>query len=120
MWGTGVLPFDLVTTRGRSDDPSGPKDQADGHAPLESLVGALLDLADRLRRLPESRLRQVATEAHELAQTLAAPRTVPELSIFALGDQLTVLTKDLATSAALDDAALRRLGAAVKDLRSRV
>jgi hypothetical protein len=80
----------------------------------------VLDLADRLRRLPESRLKKVAVAAHELAQALADAaagvearaadrppplRPVPRLSVFALGDQIAVTVHDLADAAAGLDAA---------------
>lgn len=72
------------------------------------------DVGDRLRRLPESRLRTRAAAARELAQLLAdaaagiegrsgdrppAARRVPELNLFAVGDQVTVTGTDAGTAA---------------------
>ncbi|MCE7083526.1 hypothetical protein LZF96_26165 [Streptomyces sp. ST2-7A] len=72
-------------------------------------------LADRLRRLPESRLRQgAAGEGVRLARRLAAlarriegvgpdPAELPAIGVFAVGDQLAVTGHDLSR-------ALRDLG----------
>ena len=110
MWGTAVLPSDPVTTRGRTDESGSPLPDTQSY-----LISHLLDdCANRLRRLPESRLNKVAGSARDLAQLLAdaaqgienrtderppEPRTVPTLSIFALGDQLAVTAGDLAAAA---------------------
>lgn len=107
-----LLPSTFVTTRGRRAE-----DGTNGPGGLGHL---LVDTADRLRRLPESRLNKVATSARGLAQTLAdaaagiegrdaatAPpiRAIPTLSIFALADQVAVTAQDLrAGTAELDPA----------------
>lgn len=102
-----LLPSTFVTTRARTDD-------AEAARPL-TLGDLLLDCADRLRRLPESRLNKVATAGRELAQALAdaaagiearaAPtpppgRLVPILGVFALADQVAVTAHDLQVAAA--------------------
>ena len=96
-----------MTTRGHSGD-------ADGHV-LHTLSDLVADVADRVRRLPESRLNRVAGPARELAQALAnaaagiegrhdpAPpegRPLPVLSVFALADQIAVTRHDLTAAAA--------------------
>jgi hypothetical protein len=86
-----------------SEQPS-PATQSD-------VIGRLLDdCADRVRRLPESRLNKVAGSAGELAQLLAdaaagierrgadeppESRTIPTVSVFAVGDQIAVTARDL-------------------------
>lgn len=75
----------------------------------------LLDTADRLRRLPESRLNKVAPAGRGLAQNLAdaaagieardaatppPARVVPALSVFAIADQVAVTAHDLRAAAA--------------------
>lgn len=75
----------------------------------------LLDIAERLRRLPESRLNKVAPVGRGLVQAVAdaaagiearaaaAPpplRVVPALSVFAIADQVTVTADDLRAAAA--------------------
>lgn len=82
---------------------------------IGTLGHALLDTADRLRRLPESRLNKVATAGRGMAQGLAdaaagiearaaatppPERAVPVLSIFAIADQVTVTAHDLRAAAA--------------------
>lgn len=109
-----LIPFGSVTTPGHSGDVG------DGVA---SRADTLSDLsrqcADRLRRLPESRLNKVAPTARELAQLLADAaqgveardaqgpprrRVVPTLNVFALGDQIAVTATDLAVAIdGLDD-----------------
>lgn len=77
------------------------------------LTDAAERLADRLRALPQSALRRGAAEtgltlARELsarAQRLefgsaCAPRPMPDAGIFAVGDQLSVATHDLALALA--------------------
>ncbi|MGQ0632192.1 MAG: hypothetical protein ACT4P1_14315 [Sporichthyaceae bacterium] len=74
---------------------------------IAAAVGAA---ADRLRSLPESRLRRVAEPTRAVLDRLAAlaagieartepeappPPLVPALNLFALGDQLAVLGTDL-------------------------
>jgi hypothetical protein len=100
-----------VITRSRSDDPSGPKAGAIGHCLPAGTVDALATVADRLRRLPESRLSRAAESARDLVQLLAdaaagvegragsSPpelRAVPALSVFSLGDQVAVTARELA------------------------
>lgn len=95
-----------MTTRGRTDDAADPA--------LGTLGELLTELADRLRRLPESRLNKVAAAARDLTQTLADAaagiegrdaaeppprRVVPVLSIFAVADQVTVTAHDLTAAA---------------------
>lgn len=72
------------------------------------LISAVDRLADRLRALPESKLRRgAAAEGLATAQELAlraqrlefpgaAPRPLPEVGIFAVGDQVAVAGHDLA------------------------
>jgi hypothetical protein len=96
-----------VTTQSRTDDS--------GTNGIGTLSHVLLDTADRLRRLPESRLNKVATAARGLTQSLAdaaagieardaaappAVRVVPALSVFAIADQVTVTAHDLRAAAA--------------------
>ncbi len=106
----GVIPSDPVTTRSRSDDPSGLNPDALGHCVPAALVEVLSALADRLRQLPESRLKKAAGSAGDLIQLLADVaagieargadeppqlRAVPTLSVFALGDQIAVTAREL-------------------------
>lgn len=71
-------------------------------------------MADRLRRLPESRLNKVAAAGRELAQALAdaaagiegrdastppADCAVPVLGVFAVADQVAVTAHDLSAAA---------------------
>jgi hypothetical protein len=80
----------------------------------------LSTVADRLRRLPESRLSKAGESARGLVQLLADAaagvdgragsdppdlRTVPALSVFALGDQVAVTARDLAEATTGLDAA---------------
>lgn len=96
-----------MTTQSRTDDS--------GTNGIGTLGHVLLDTADRLRRLPESRLNKVAPAGRELAQRLAdaaagieardAPtpptvRVVPALSVFAVADQVAVTAHDLRAAAA--------------------
>ena len=96
-----------MTTRSRTDDS--------GTNGIGTLGHVLLETADRLRRLPESRLKKVAAAGRGLAQSLAdaaagieardaaappAVRVVPALSVFAIADQVTVTAHDLRTAAA--------------------
>lgn len=82
------------------------------------LTDAAERLADRLRSLPQSALRRGAAEAglalaRELsvrAQRLESgpsgePRIMPDAGIFAVGDQLSVATQDLALALAKAPAA---------------
>ncbi|WP_019872873.1 hypothetical protein [Sporichthya polymorpha] len=86
-----------------------------GSNPAWSETAGIAEIADRLRRMPESRLRRVADAAHALAQDLAdaaagiegragktppALRPVPTLSVFAVADQVTVTAHDLGAAAA--------------------
>jgi hypothetical protein len=100
-----------VTTPGRSGDGGAPISER-----VATLSDTLRDIADNLRRLPESRLQRCAGAARELAQLLAdaaagtegAPpvlRRVPELNVFALGDQIAVTARDLGDAVAAVDGA---------------
>ncbi|GAA0636579.1 hypothetical protein GCM10009547_46090 [Sporichthya brevicatena] len=86
-----------------------------GSTPAWDETVGIGEIADRLRRMPESRLRRVADAAHALAQDLAdaaagvesrvadvppALRPVPTLSVFAVADQVTVTAHDLTAAAA--------------------
>lgn len=81
---------------------------------LEALIATVGDVADRVGRLPESRLVHRAADGLALAQQLAdaamgieartatrAPeaREVPTLSVFAVGDQIAVTGQDLRAAA---------------------
>jgi hypothetical protein len=96
-----------VTTQSRTDDT--------GRNGIGTLDSVLLDTADRLRRLPESRLNKVAAAARGVAQSLAdaaagieardaavspPTRVVPALSVFAIADQVAVTAHDLRAAAA--------------------
>ncbi|MQY16599.1 hypothetical protein SRB5_68010 [Streptomyces sp. RB5] len=75
---------------------------------VNPLLTAVDRLADRLRSLPESRLRhnagaaglELARELAVRAQRLQAPgreaRVMPEVGLFAVGDQVAVAGHDLA------------------------
>ncbi|MFC9942295.1 hypothetical protein [Streptomyces pratensis] len=88
------------------------------------LITAVDRFADRLRSTPQSRLqRGVAAEALETARELSAraqrveapdrePRTMPDVGIFAVGDQLAVAGRDLAV--ALETASSQELDEAVR------
>ncbi len=95
-----------MTTRGRTDDAQ--------NAAVETLRAQLADVADRLRRLPESRLNRIAGAARALAQSLAdaaagveerdgdeppVVRPVPVTSVFAVADQVAVTAHDLTAAA---------------------
>lgn len=95
------LPSDAVTKLRRTGE-------------LATLIATIGDIADRIGRLPESRLGTRAVAGLELAQDLAdatagiearaattAPpaREVPSLSVFAVGDQVTVTGADLLAAA---------------------
>ncbi|WP_049578191.1 hypothetical protein [Streptomyces sp. SBT349] len=99
--------------------------------PLDAAVDAE---ADRLRRLPESRLRRgaaagalaVARRLAERAQLLErpgrVPRELPDAGIYSVGDQLAVAGHDLsqAIRESTDGAAAEReLTAALELLRRR-
>lgn len=72
------------------------------------LISAVQSAADRLRTLPESALRRgAAAEGLALARELAVraqrlefpghtPRELPDVGVFAVGDQLMVAAHDLA------------------------
>lgn len=72
------------------------------------LISAVQPAADRLRTLPESALRRgAAAEGLALARELAVraqrlefpgrtPRELPDVGVFAVGDQLLVAVHDLA------------------------
>ncbi|WP_392753354.1 hypothetical protein [Streptomyces sp. LN590] len=74
------------------------------------LITAVDRFADRLRAAPQSRLqRGAAAEGLATARELAAraqrieapdrePRTLPDVGMFAIGDQLTVAGRDLAVA----------------------
>ena len=96
-----------MTTQSRTDDS--------GTNRIGTLGPVLLDTADRLRRLPESRLNKVAPAGRGLAQNLAdaaagieardaatppPARVVPALSVFAIADQVAVTAHDLRAAAA--------------------
>jgi hypothetical protein len=81
---------------------------------LAMLIATVDDVAERIGRLPESRLRARAASGLELAQELAdaaagiearaaanppPPREVPALSLFAVGDQVAVTGADLLAAA---------------------
>lgn len=88
------------------------------------LITAVDRFADRLRSAPQSRLQQgVAAEALATARELSAraqraeepdgePRIMPDAGIFAVGDQLAVAGRDLAT--ALETAPSQELDEAVR------
>ncbi|MFT2020171.1 hypothetical protein ACMA1D_30700 [Streptomyces sp. 796.1] len=75
---------------------------------MTAFLAAVDRLADRLRALPQSRLRQgPAAEALALARALASraqllespdsePRTLPDAGVFVVADQLAVAGHDLA------------------------
>ena len=101
---------------------------------LHELYEAVDAAADRLRTLPESRLRRgaaaeglaLASELTSRAQRLevpyGAPRRLPEVGIYAVGDQVAVCGYDLAravTDAGEDDPAARRALAEALDLLRR-
>ncbi|MEU0150138.1 hypothetical protein ABZ119_29970 [Streptomyces sp. NPDC006288] len=88
------------------------------------LITAVDHFADRLRSTPQSRLQQgVADEALAAARELSAraqraeapdlePRIMPDVGIFAVGDQLAVAGRDLAV--ALETASSQELDEAVR------
>ncbi|MFD5876324.1 hypothetical protein [Streptomyces sp. NPDC060322] len=88
------------------------------------LITAVDRFADRLRSTPQSRLQQgVAAEALATARELSTraqraeergrePRTMPDVGIFAVGDQLAVAGRDLAV--ALETASSQELDEAVR------
>ncbi|MEV2246875.1 hypothetical protein [Streptomyces sp. NPDC049970] len=88
------------------------------------LITAVDRFADRLRSTPQSRLQQgVADEALAAARELSAraqraeapdlePRIMPDVGIFAVGDQLAVAGRDLAV--ALETASSQELDEAVR------
>ncbi|MEU0133522.1 hypothetical protein ABZ172_05720 [Streptomyces sp. NPDC006296] len=88
------------------------------------LINAVDRFADRLRSTPQSRLQHgVAAEALVAARELSAraqraetpdrePRVMPDVGIFAVGDQLAVAGRDLAV--ALETASSRELDEAVR------
>ena len=93
--------------------------------PLEQLHAAVDAVADELRALPESRLRRgaaarglaLARELAARAQRLEDPagpvRELPDVGLYAVGDQVAVAGHDLAHALGqLPDAAAAREGAA--------
>lgn len=88
------------------------------------LITAVDRFADRLRSTPQSRLqRGVAAEALVTARELSVraqraeapdrePRIMPDVGIFAVGDQLAVAGRDLAV--ALETASSQELDEAVR------
>lgn len=95
-----------MTTRGHWDDAAGQS--------TPTLSQLLAEVADCLRRLPESRLNKVAGVGRDLAQALAdaaagaerreaatppPDRAVPVLSVFAVADQVAVTGRDLEAAA---------------------
>lgn len=97
-----------------------------------ALITAVDRFADRLRAAPQSRLqRGAAAEALAAARELSLraqrfeapgrePRTMPDVGIFAVGDQIAVAGRDLAValetapSAELDEAVRFVEGAAAR------
>ncbi|GAB3117672.1 hypothetical protein GCM10027160_28540 [Streptomyces calidiresistens] len=94
----------------RTDHPTPPGGAAPGPLDTRALDRAVERLADRLRRLPESRLRQgAAGEGLRLARRLAGltrriegvgpdPAELPAIGVFAVGDQLAVTGHDLSAA----------------------
>ncbi|CAM5379530.1 MULTISPECIES: hypothetical protein [Streptomyces] len=88
------------------------------------LILAVDRFADRLRSAPQSRLqrgaaaealaaaRELAVRAQRLEAPDAEPREVPDAGMFAVGDQLAVVGRDLA--AALETAPSQELDEAVR------
>ncbi|MFC7220714.1 hypothetical protein ACFQLX_21505 [Streptomyces polyrhachis] len=94
----------------------------------EPLLTAVDRLADRLRALPESRLRrgageaglalarELALRAQRLEEPGAEPRAMPAAGLFAVGDQVAVAGHDLADAlrAAPREEAARELAGALE------
>lgn len=107
-----------MTHRRATARTAGPVRSPDGPCVVFRMLGPMLDtieldeavdrLADRLRRLPESRLRagaaaeglrlarELAARAQRLADPAGPPRAFPDAGAFAVGDQLAVAGHDLA------------------------
>lgn len=74
------------------------------------LITAVDRFADRLRAAPQSRLqrgaaaeglataRELAVRAQRIEAPDREPRTLPDVGMFAIGDQLTVAGRDLAVA----------------------
>lgn len=88
------------------------------------LLAAAERLADRFRSMPQSRLTALAPEGLALARRLAgwaqqleglAVRELPEVGMFAVGDQIALAAHELAAAVAERRAAGRSAGEAAAD-----